>query len=87
MWFKRNITNENTNKNSIDSVAYDELVKRLSNAVGRIGVLEVTLEAIKTDIANLRGKFSARLKGIKEEELKKEEETEKINNDTYLPFG
>lgn len=89
-WKKPNET-QVSSPNPIHSAEYEDLVKRISAGAGKIATIEITLEAIKTDLANLRGKFSARLKGLKseEEEQKKAEEfkTETVNNTEFVAFG
>lgn len=78
-----------SSKKSMDSQEYDRLVKRISDGDAKIRILETDIQMLRTDIANLRGKFNAKLKGIKEQELLEEKKVEIENNinDQFIPFG
>jgi hypothetical protein len=79
------------NKNSINSDEYERLVKRIIDVDARMRLRDAEYKLLETDVANLRGKFNQKLKGIKEtdakDEMQQKKETETINNSEYVPFG
>jgi len=84
-WNKKH---ENPSPNPLNSEEYERLVKRIIEFNSKVAVLETNMELLKTDVANLRGKFNQRLKGLKEEEGKEEKkEIETINNTEFVGIG
>ena len=83
-WFKRN----DTNKNAMGSTEYEDCLRRIIKINSETEILKANLEAYKLQLDNLRGNFSRKLKGMKEEEEKTEEKkTETINNSEFVAFG
>jgi len=76
-------------KDILRSAEYELCLKRIAENNTRITSLESAIENLKLDLANLRGKFAAKLTKMKIEEdtEKKEEEAKDINNGGYIPFG
>lgn len=86
MFWRKKIND--TSKNSINSDEYERLAKKFIELGTEIRVLKTEHDLLKTDVANLRGKFNQRLKGLKqEEEQEQKKETETINNGELLAFG
>jgi len=87
-WNKSNEKTQVPSQNSVNSTEYENLAKRNVELSTRIGLCETNLELLKTDVANLRGKFNQRLKGLREEEGKEEKkEIETINNTEFVGIG
>jgi len=80
---------DDTGKKDINSSEYETCLKRILEGNTRIESLIAKVNALETDVANLRGKFNARLTKIKTEEQKEQEEqqTQQINTDGTIPFG
>jgi len=83
-WQRRN--DSNSREKDINSSEYDKCLRRFSEGDSRIAALETKIELLKTDVANLRGKFNQRLTGLKVEE-QKAEEAKDINTSNEIPFG
>lgn len=77
--------NDNSNKNPLNSDEYGDCLKRIVKISTEHELLKAVVEAQSLKLDNLRGNFSRKLKGIKEDEEK--EKTETINNGEFLPFG
>lgn len=78
----------NSNANAVNSSEYERLSIRIADISSEVKSVKADHELLKTDIANLRGKFNQRLKGLKEEETKDEEKKiETIIKDEYIAFG
>lgn len=77
-WKKRN--NE-----TLNSVEYESLAKKLVEVSTRIEELENKFKILTTNYDNLRGNFNRKLKGLKAEE--EPEETQSINNPVILPYN
>ena len=87
MWFFNGRAN-NSSKDVINSSEYERLAVRISDIAADVKAVKADHELLKTDIANLRGKFNQRLKGlIVDEEKPKEKEIETINNTEFVAFG
>ena len=83
--FKWNRSNTSTNQTVINSEEYDKCLRRMSELDTGIKTVKSEIELLRTDLANLRGKFNAKLTRIKEEEAK--EETKDIYTTNEIPFG
>jgi archaellum component FlaC len=81
MW----LFNDDKRKNPMDSDEYARCFKRIAELDSRIQSVETKAELVKTDVANLRGKFNQRLRRI--QELEEDEKTETINKDEFVSFG
>ena len=79
--------NENTSKNPINSDEYERLAKRISDLDSSMRTFKTNIEMFETDLANLRGKFNQRLKGLAPEEKPQEIKTETINKDEFVGIG
>jgi len=84
-WFSKK-EQDDSSKKSLNSYEYEQVLKRISELYSRVSVFETSIEVLKTDISNLRGKFNQRLKGLAEAE-KKEDEKVSFNNDGLVAFG
>jgi len=86
MWgFK---TNESSKKDI--NLLRDELAScfsRISKLNTQVQLLETNVEAQGLKLDTLRGNFSRKLKGLKEEEISEEKKTETIKSDEYIAFG
>ena len=82
-WFKRKTQDPSTK--FINSEEYDKCLRRISELSATIKTVESQTELLKSDLANLRGKFNARLSRLKEEEVK--EESKDIYTSSDIPFG
>jgi len=81
-------TKNDPSKNTVNSVEYESLVKRILELDTNIRLLKADVQILQTDAANLRGKFNSKLKGIKENEAQEEKiERENFNSDGYVAFG
>lgn len=77
-----------TSKNVINSTEYEDCLRRIIKINSETEILKANLEAYKLQLDNLRGNFSRKLKGMKEEEEKPEEKKiETINNQEFVAFG
>ena len=87
MWF---IKNADKNKELINSVEYERLLKRVVEIAADVATLKTNLENTRTDLASLRGKFNQRLRGADNTEADKGSgkptEEEKYISDE-LPLG
>lgn len=76
----------NSDANAISSREYGECLKRIAELDTKLISLDAAVKTLSLALDNLRGKFSAKLKGIK-----LEEETEQKKEDLYvdgnIPFG
>lgn len=86
-WFKHD-----TNKKVVNSVEYEDCLRRIVKINSEVELLKAHLEAYKMQLDNLRGNFSRKLKAMSEEEEKvgqkeEEKENENLNNGGYVPFG
>ena len=55
--------NADKNKEPVNSVEYERLLKRIVEVVADIAAVKTGLENTRTDLASLRGKFNQRLRG------------------------
>lgn len=70
-------------KNPINSNEYEQLCKRIVEISAKQEILDSKVEVLRTDTANLRGRFNQRLKGF----AKEEEETKDINTGENIYIG
>lgn len=84
LWKKKD---ERINRDSHSANNFDEYLKRISELNSKIALIETNIELLKTNMANLRGQFNSKLKGIKEEEAPQEKKIETINNSEFVAFG
>jgi chromosome segregation ATPase len=77
----------NNREAHINSIEYDFCLKRISELNSSIEAFKSKISLIESDVANLRGKFNQRLKGLKEEEIKVEEKAKDIYTSDELAFG
>jgi len=76
----------------LNSDEYERVLKRISELSSELGVCKANLEILRTDLANLRGKFNQRLRGSKHEEEQTTEATKSesdLTKDLYpeIPLG
>ena len=76
--------NNANNKKPINSDEYERLAKRITELVGDIGICKASNEIIRSDLANLRGRFNRQLSGMKGEEEKVEPKEEEKKNESYI---
>ena len=80
----------NTGAKNINSSEYEECLKRILERDSRVATLASELEALKTELANLRGKFNAKLSKIKQEEQQEQDQKQKqeeIYTSHEIAFG
>jgi len=75
----------NSDANAISSREYGECLKRIAELDTKLISLDATVKNLSLALDNLRGKFSARLKGLKTEEA--EAEQKDLYVDGNIPFG
>jgi len=90
-WKKKNEAN-NTSANAVNSNEYEKLSKRIAELDAEVRICKTSCQMLETDVANLRGKFNQRLKGLapieeKKEEKPEEKKIETINNSELVAFG
>lgn len=87
---------DDTNQNSINSIAYAELSKRITDLESKLTLFTHRLEDMETNIASLRGKFNARVKGFEKEDKAiqkeldqedKKQQSKPLINGEYIAFG
>jgi hypothetical protein len=76
----------NSDTNAINSREYGECLKRIAELDTKLISLDAKVKVQELTLDNLRGKFSAKLKGIKQEEAQ-EEEKKDLYVDGNIPFG
>jgi len=57
---------ESVNPKHVNSYEYEALSKRLSETNTDVATLKGNVKVLETDLANLRGKFNQRLRGLTE---------------------
>jgi len=89
-WWKNDRTNQD--KDTLRSNEYDKCLTKFAELFAETKTLALDIKLLRTDLDNLRGNFSRKLRGLKtEEEQKKEEEKvdepKTINTTEYIAFG
>ena len=82
--------NKNDTSKNINSSEYEDALKRIAKLHGEVELVKGYIEAYKLQLDNLRGNFSRKLKGIKEEEQKEEEKIQPKEEDIaggQIAFG
>jgi len=77
VWFRKKT--DNLDAKVINSIEYEQCLKRISELSAEIKMLNVKIEILQTDCSNLRGRFNQRLKSIGEGEIPKPEQPKEIN--------
>lgn len=76
-----------TRKTPLNSNEYESCVRKFVEISARLDTFETKVKFLQTDVDNLRGNFSRKLKGIKLEEEKDQKPTETVIKDEYVAFG
>lgn len=74
-------------KTQVNSAEYEKLYKKLLEISASVEELTLKYKILSTNYDNLRGNFSRKLRGLKEEEKEEEEQQKDINNPVILPYN
>lgn len=78
-WQKRQI--------ELKSTEYEEVVKRIVKIAGEVDGIGYKITKLETEIADLRGRFNAKLNKLKKEEEEEDPLQPKNLNKPFSPFG
>jgi predicted nucleic acid-binding Zn-ribbon protein len=79
MWFKHD-----TSKDIDHTQQYGDCLNRIVKLSAELELLKAHMEAHKLQLDNLRGNFSRKLKGMKEEEEKAGQKEEEVKTETII---
>jgi len=85
--FKRKNENVANSGQTLTSAEYERCLKRIVEAEAELKTIKKDYEVLETDVANLRGQFNRKLRGLSVEEKKTEENEKSYKEGDVLYLG